>query len=222
MSEAIARSKQLKELMAAAGITSYQALSRQSGVSPWQIKLLRAGKGNQMRLKILDQLANALKVSLSSFLKTFELLEEEMQEAKETQPSTPETATRQLAAIKQEYDRLQTQLEKSEAIGRSQVKADALQTLESWLVQWPTIAKRAKENEALQAVKVLPFVHPVEQLMNDWGIEAIAPVDAEVDYDPQLHQLVGGTAEAGKTVRVTHSGSFYENKILHRAKVKLI
>ena len=228
MSGAIARSEQLKELMSAANISSYRALSRQSGVSLWQIELLRAGKGDQMRLKILASLAITLKVSLSSFLKTFELLPE-VQEVEEkeiqtgTQPITSErTAARQLAAIKQEYERLQAQLEKSEEIGRSQVKADALQTLESWLVQWPTIAKRARENEALQAIKVLPFVHPVEQLMNDWGVEAIAPVDAEVDYDPQRHQLVGGTAEAGKTVRVTHSGSLYQDKILHRAKVKLI
>ena len=229
MSEAIARSQRLKdqsikdqklkELMSAANIKSYRALSRQSGVSLWQIEQLRAGKGEKMRLGVLSQLARSLKVPLDSFLQTFELLPSERLH-KKAQTTSQQAPTHQLAAIKQEYERLQKQLEEKESTEQSQVKAKALQILESWLVQWPTIAKRAAENENLKAVKVLPFVRPVEQLIEAWGVEAIASVDAEIDYDPQLHQLVSGTAEAGEKVRVTHSGCLCEGNILHRAKVK--
>jgi hypothetical protein len=88
-------------------------------------------------------------------------------------------------------------------------------------VQWPTLAKRAQERgDALSAVKLLPFVRPVEQLMAEWGVEAIAPIDAEVSYDPQFHELSRGTATVGEQVKVTHSGSRYQGKLLHRVKVK--
>ncbi|MGC1308489.1 MAG: helix-turn-helix transcriptional regulator [Phormidesmis sp.] len=104
------------------------------------------------------------------------------------------------------------------------IKTDALQVLETWLVQWPTIVKRAEDKgEALPAVKILPFVRPVALLMREWQVEAIAPVDAQIPYDPRLHQLIDGNmAEAGALVRVTHSGCLYQGKLLHRAKVKLL
>ncbi len=216
MSQVLAHSEQLRELMAAAGISSYRALAARTGVSLWQIAQLRAGKGEQMRLSVLSRLADGLEISLDSLLKAFGLLQEDAEVAEAAEAETGE----QLAAMRQEYARLQGQLELRESWGRSQVKTEALQTLESWLVQWPTVARRAADNETLSAVKVLPFVRPVEQLMAAWGVEAIAPVDAEVEYDPQIHQLLGGVANAGEKVRVTHSGSWYEGKLLHRAKVK--
>jgi hypothetical protein len=129
--------------------------------------------------------------------------------------------TASLEAQKQAYHRLQVQMAQQMEAVRSQVQSEALQTLETWLIQWPTIAKRAQEKgEALSAAKILAFVRPVEQLMMEWGVEAIAPVDAEVTYDPQFHELSKGTAAVGDRVKVTHSGSQYQGKLLHRAKVK--
>ena len=216
--------ERLRELMAAVGISSYRALALEASISLWQIEQLRAGKGEQMRLIVLSRLAKVLKISLGSLLSAFELVPADS--AVDASAVDAEPARKQdesaLIAVQQEYERLQAQLEERVALGRSQLKTEALQTLESWLIQWPTIAKRAADNENLQAVKVLPFVCPVEQLMEDWGVMAIAPVDAEVDYDPQIHQLTGGTANAGEKVRVTHSGSLYEGKLLHRAKVKTL
>lgn len=208
-------SQRLRELMGLVGIASYRMLALKAGISLWQIEQLRAGKGEQMRLAVLSRLAVALEISLSSLLQVFGLSPVE-------DCDSEESAKRQLATVKQEYERLKEEVDKREALGRSQTKSEALQILESWLVQWPTIAKRAAENEELKAVKVLPFVRPVETLIEHWGIAAIAPVDAEVDYDPQLHQLIGGTAQKGEKVRVTHSGCLEEGKLLHRAKVKLL
>ncbi|PZO19379.1 MAG: hypothetical protein DCF25_08685 [Leptolyngbya foveolarum] len=207
-------SERLKLLMTAAGISSYRALAARAGVSLWQIEQLRAGRGEHMRLTMLSRLAGGLGVSWDALLKTFELLPPDAK--------AEAAAEGELAAVRQEYVRLKGQMEEQVALGRSQLKTEALQTLESWLVQWPTIAQRAADNEALAAVKVLPFVRPVERLMEVWGVAAIAPVDAEIDYDPQRHQLMGGMAKAGEKVKVTHSGSLYEGKLLHRAKVKPI
>ncbi|MGB3294263.1 MAG: hypothetical protein WBB01_14845, partial [Phormidesmis sp.] len=128
----------------------------------------------------------------------------------------------QLSALQQEYQRLRSQLSQQTEAARQQVQAEALQTLESWLVQWPTVAKRAAQRPDLPAAKVIPLVRPVEQLMAEWAVEAIAPVDAEVPYDPQQHQLIGGSVDPGILVRVTHSGQRYQGKLLHRVKVKPI
>ena len=210
----------LRTMMTAAGLSSYRALAAKSGVSVWQIGQLRAGKGAGMRLEMLSELAAALQVSLTALLSTFELLPPGLKESQAA--ADRKSVDRALADLRREYARLKGQMEETEAVGRSHLKTEALQALESWLVQWPTIAKRAENNESLAAVKVLPFVRPVEKLMEEWGVRAIALVDAEVEYNPQLHQLVGGVANAGDRVRVTHSGSLYEGNLLHRAKVKRI
>lgn len=221
----------LKALMQQADIPSFRALATQAKVSEWQVKQLRAGNAKAMRLAALTQLADALKLTLVEFLQAFGeapggVSGEVFGENQGSEPSAAAGAdetSQQLAALTQEYQRLQAQMAQQTEAARSQLKSAALQTLETWLVQWPTIAKRAQDRgDELPAVKVLPFIKPVEKLMGEWGVDAIAPVDAQVSYDPQLHQLVGGTAEPGVAVQVTHSGRQYQGKLLHRAKVKLV
>lgn len=210
----------LKALMQQANIPSFRALATQAKVSEWQVKQLRAGNVQVMRLAVLMKLADTLQLTLMEFLQAFGEASGEIQRsATDAVVGTAEETQK----LTQEYQRLQAQMRQQTESARSQLKSDALQTLETWLVQWPTIAKRAQDKgDALAAVKVLPFVKPVEKLMGEWGVDAIAPVDAQVAYDPQLHQLVGGIAEPGATVQVTHSGRQYQGKLLHRAKVKVV
>ncbi|HEY9295620.1 MAG TPA: nucleotide exchange factor GrpE, partial [Phormidium sp.] len=98
----------------------------------------------------------------------------------------------------------------------------SLQILESWLIQWPRAAYAAQQNPEAPAVKLLPLLRPVEQLLREWGVEAIASVGAELPFDPQQHQLIKGTAQPGDTVKVTHIGYRQGDKLLHRAKVEQI
>ncbi len=234
----------LKALMQRANIASYRALATQATVSRWQVQQLRAGNIDQMRLGVLVHLAEVLKISVSDLLQAFGVQGEVVQDAGVAEDNTPEVGvsaggasaggqslskaaeegsqSEQLVSLKQEYQRLQGQVAQQVAEGRSQLQSEALQTLETWLIQWPTIAQRAKDNETLAAVKILPFVKPVEQLMVVWGVEAIAPVDDQVPYDPQRHQLMGGIAEPGTMVQVTHSGVQQQGRLIHRAKVKLL
>ncbi len=176
----------LQALMRAANIPTYRALLDKSGISRWQLRQLRSGNIQNMRLSILTRLATALDTSLPDLLQAF-------------LPHFP----------------------LSPAATASQFQSDALQTLETWLVQWPTIAKRAQEKgAALPAFKILPFVRPVEALMQEWEIAPIATVNEQVAYDPQYHQLAKGAANPGDLVQVTHTGQTQSGKLLHRAKVK--
>ncbi|MEL7349903.1 MAG: helix-turn-helix domain-containing protein [Cyanobacteria bacterium J06560_5] len=207
----------LRSLMHRANIASYRGLAAQAAVSRWQVQQLKMGNIDQMRVHVLAQLAEALQVPLHHLLSQFK-----KKESRTNQPLSPsQKPAQKVETLQQEYQRLQARMEQSVEAARSHLQTEALQTLETWLTQWPTIAQRAQENESLSAVKVLPFVEPVQQLMAEWGVEAIAPVNAEVAYDPQHHQLMGAVAKPGTLVRVTHSGALHKGKLLHRAKVKL-
>ncbi|MGD1897437.1 MAG: helix-turn-helix domain-containing protein [Phormidesmis sp.] len=197
----------LRALMQAANISSYRDLAEQAGVSRWQVQQLRSGNIEKMRVMPLRQIAQALDVDLPTLWQTFSGGDSQTARANSEDSDPSEVAT----AIT------------STAITSTSIKSDALQTLETWLIQWPTIAKRAQEKgDALSAAKILPFVRPVEQLMREWGVEPIAAVDEQVPYNPQYQQLTEGAAAPGDLVRVTHTGSRCEGKLLHRAKVKPI
>ena len=202
--------------MQSADISNYRALATKARVSRWQVQQLRLGKVRQMRTGALAQLAEALKVPLSRLLDEFGLSEFGLDAA----TSEPSSAA-EVVALRQEYQRLQEQMAQQQAAARLQFQTEALQTIETWLRLWPTIAKRAEDKgAALPAAKVLAFVRPVEEMVADWGVVAIASVDAQIPYDPQLHQLKKGTAEPGETVRVTHCGRLHHGKLLHRAEVQ--
>ncbi|NEO35571.1 MAG: nucleotide exchange factor GrpE [Moorea sp. SIOASIH] len=199
-------SEQLRQLMAQVGIPSFKQLSRRADVSELQLRRLRKGQVSQMQLKTLLKLAQALQVSVNQLLVMF-------------LPDSVSTLQEEDSTLKQEYQRLEQQLEQQRETLMQEFQQSSLQVLESWLVQWPTAAYAAQQNEQLPAVRLLPLVKPVEQLLEKWGVEAIASVGEELPYDPQKHQLMSGTAQPGDTVRVRYTGYRIGDKLLHRAKV---
>jgi molecular chaperone GrpE (heat shock protein) len=136
------------------------------------------------------------------------------------EPSAQEAELRaEISQLQQEYQRLQTRLEQERDQVQQEFQQSSLQVLESWLIQFPTAAYAAQQNPQVSATKLLPLMRPVEQLIQAWGVEAIAPVGSEVDYDPHLHQLMDGAANAGDRVKVRYTGYRQGNKLLFRAKV---
>lgn len=207
--------RSLQQMMHQAGVSSYKALSQQARVSEKQIRKLRQGKIEQMRVDVLLKLSQALEVSLGELIDTFSAIAPHVKVA----PSENSPA---IAELKREYDRLQAELARQQQELRAEFQLASLQAIESWLLQWPTAAQKAKENPDLAAVKLLPLMKPIEQLLQQWDVEAIAPVGAEVKYDPQLHQLLSGSAQPGETVIVRYTGYRQGEKLLYRAKVSPI
>jgi DNA-binding Xre family transcriptional regulator len=203
----------LQELMQGVGISSFKALSKTTGVSEKQLRRLRKGQVDQLRVENLLKLSQVLQVSVSELLTTFSSVEA-------NKPWLPQQETESLTVLKQEYQRLQQQLENQRDTLKQEFQQSSLQILESWLVQWPTAAYAAGQNQQLPAVRLLPLVRPVEQLMQEWGVEAIASVGSEIPYDPQWHQLMEGIAQPGELVKVRYTGyRLRDSKLLHRAKV---
>ncbi|AOW98343.1 hypothetical protein BJP34_01785 [Moorena producens PAL-8-15-08-1] len=199
-------SEQLRQLMAQVGIPSFRQLSLRADVSELQLRRLRKGQVSQMQVKTLLKLAKALQVSVNQLLVMF-------------LPDSVSTLQEEDSTLKQEYQRLEQQLEQQRETLMQEFQLSSLQVLESWLVQWPTAAYAAQQNQQLPAVRLLPLVKPVEQLVQKWGVDAIASVGEELPYDPQQHQLMSGTAQPGDTVRVRYTGYRIGDKLLHRAKV---
>ena len=197
---------QLQRLMQQAGLGGDRALSEKAGVSELQLSRLRHGLALQTQADILLKISLALDISLNELLATF------APSSVELEPPTP-------TEIQQEYQRLQAKLEIQRASLMQEFQLSSLQILESWMLQWPTAASKAQENQKLPAVKLLPLMRPVEKLLQEWGVEAIAPVGSSIPYNPQQHQLIEGKAMPGEPVKVRYTGYRQGEKLLYRAKV---
>ncbi|WP_293148353.1 MULTISPECIES: helix-turn-helix domain-containing protein [unclassified Microcoleus] len=208
---------QLQRLMQQAGISSDRELSQKAGVPEIQVIRLRRGLALKTRADILLKISQALQISLTELLAT---LAPDFVELEKAPPTALEKAPP--TALEQEYQRLQVAIAQQRESLMQEFQLSSVQILESWMLQWPTAASKAQENHNLRAQKLLPLLRPVEQLLQHWGIEAIAPVGAEIPYNPQQHQLIEGTAQAGEPVKVRYTGYTQGDKLLYRAKVSLV
>jgi molecular chaperone GrpE (heat shock protein) len=203
------------------GFSSFRALSQASGVSEKQLRRLRRGEIAQIRLETLLKLSQALQLPVTELLETLI----STKQGSETNAENSELKTQNsrliqdLSNLKQEYDRLQQQIKQQKQSLQQEFQQSSLQILESLLLQLPTAAYAAKQNPQAPAVKLLPLLKPLDRLVQEWGIEQIAEVGSEVSYDPQYHQLMEGSAEAGDRVRVRYTGYRQGDKLLYRAKV---
>jgi molecular chaperone GrpE (heat shock protein)/DNA-binding Xre family transcriptional regulator len=216
--DAVDYSPGLRSLMSQAGISSYRALSQTSGVSRTAIDSLRHGQVGKLRVATLQRLSQTLGLPLNELVETFSAIAS-------PPPSHPPSAASgaevvdQVKALRQECDRLQTQLATQAETVRQQVQQAAIAQLEPWLVQWPTAAHAAQQRVDLPAHKLIPLVRPVEALVQQWGVTAIETVGAEVPFDPKIHQPKAGCLAPGTVVRITHVGYRQGDRLLHRARV---
>jgi molecular chaperone GrpE (heat shock protein) len=214
---------QLQELMQRVGVPSLKALTLAAGVSERQLLRLRRGEVEQMRVDVLLKLSQVLQVSLSELVTTFSGQMEQGNLAPTKTAVQSQELLQEIAELKKEYQRLQGQLEEQRQTLLQEFQQSSLQVLESFLLQFPTAAYRAQQDPQLAAVKIVPLVQkPLEKLLQQWGVEAIAPVGAEIPYDPQWHQLMEGTVQPGETVKVRYTGYRQGEKLLSRVKVSPI
>ncbi|AFZ37900.1 transcriptional regulator, XRE family [Stanieria cyanosphaera PCC 7437] len=201
----------LQHLMTQANIADVEELSRLSGVSIWQLNRLQYGLITKMQLETLLKIATTLKLPLNKLIETF--VEQSNLTDVLAQPEPD------LVNLQQEYQKLQQQLSRQQELLYQEFQQESIQTLESWLLQWPTAAVAVHKNPQLSAEKLLPLVKPVEHLLQQWGIEAIASVGEELPYDPIWHELMKGSAQPGEMVKVRYVGYKQRDKLLYRARV---
>lgn len=210
----------LQTLMQKVGFASFKSLSLAAGVSQWQILQLRRGKIRQMRVEILLKLSQVLQISGGELAETFGVQGLSLKTAKTQHEDYNIDLLKQITELQNEHKRISLSLLQQRELLQQEFQRSSLQILESLLLQWPTAAYRAREDHQLAAVKILPLVDkPLEALLQSWGVSAIATVAAEIPYNPQLHQLLEGTAQPGEIVKVRYTGYMQYDQLLYRARV---
>ena len=211
----------LKRLMATAGIPSFRALCRQAGISDWAVQQVKRDRITHMRVETLQKLAAGLQLSLSELLCSFGVIECQIQSSPQPTDNSPLPINihEHNAALAIEYQRLQNQLADQEVALRGRFQQEVLTVIEPWLLQWPTVTHAVEKNPELPATRLVPLVQPVQNLLTQWGIEAIAPVGSELPYNPQQHQLMNGNIQPGEPIKIRYTGFVQGNTLLYRAKV---
>ncbi len=216
-----ANRQQLLDLMQQADITSLRQLSQLAGVSEWQLHRLMAGLLPKMRIECLLNLSSALQVPLNELIVLFCPNANELNVLETPEKAANPEMLQALETLKNEYQHLQQQLSQQRETLKEEFQRASLAVLESWLLQWPSAVAMAQQKPQLPAIKLLPLVKPIVNLLKQWGVEAIAAVGDIVAYDPQIHQLLEGNevVEPGDLVVVRYVGYRHGDKLLYRARV---
>ena len=202
----ITNQKLLQKLMSRVDISDIDELSSVANVSRLQVIRIQRGLILNISVGAIAKIAKTLNMSIDDLVKTF------------TKPDELQSKD-ELAACQQEYRKLQQQMSRQRESLAAEFRQSSIETIESWLLQWPTAAAAVQQNPHLPAARLLSLVRPVEQLLKQWKVEAIATVGEELAYDPQYHQLMKGTAQPGELVKVRYVGYKQEDKLLYKAKV---
>ncbi len=207
--------ERLHNLMKQVGIADLNELSQVAKVARLQLIRIQQGLILNLSLGAIARIAQALNVSVDSLLQTFV----EQPQVSSEQAVTSSQQDDALIACRQEYQKLQQEMTQLQQALLVEFQQASLETIESWLLQWPTAATAVRQNPQLPASKLLSLVEPVEQLVKHWNVSTIATVGEELAYDPQNHQLMKGVAQAGELVKVRYVGYKQGDKLLHKAKV---
>ncbi len=205
--------KLLRELMQQDNIADRNELSQEAKESRLQLIRIQQGLILNISLGAIAKIAKALNISIDSLVGTF------VESSSVVNESPTSASNDALKACQQEYQKLQQEMAQQREILATEFQQASLETIESWLLQWPTATTAVRQNPQLPAARLLSLVEPVEQLLKQWQVEAIANVGDELAYDPQYHQLMKGTAQPGELVKVRYVGYKQGDKLLYKAKV---
>jgi len=205
--------KWLQDLMQQVNIADINELSQVAKVSRLQLIRIQQGLILNISLGAIARIAQALKISIDSLIQTF--VEQSKVENEQAIAQNKDA----VVACQQEYQKLQQEMIQQRETLATEFQQASLETIESWLLQWPTAVTAVGQNPQLPAARLLSLVEPVEQLLRQWQVEAIATVGQELAYDPQSHELMKGIAQPGELVKVRYVGYKQGDKLLYKAKV---
>ncbi|MCF2970800.1 helix-turn-helix domain-containing protein [Synechococcus sp. Nb3U1] len=185
----------LRQRMQTLGISSWQALHKQSGVSRRAIDHLRRGEWGSLRLQQLQQLALALNWELQSL---FHLIYPSNQA-----PDKPDQSEDQSAPLP-----------------HSPASSDAtFSLLQPLLTSYPTIRQIAQRKPDWPAQNVTALFRSLDALLQHWGYEPIGSPLESVPFNPQLHQPDQPDIQAGDPVYIRFVGYRQGEDIFCPAKV---
>ena len=196
-------------------IDSLEDLSEVANVPELQIRRLLYGLIYKLSVENSLRLSQVFQLDLQKFISLFA----EAENSDLPQENIAKQSTQNDRSWQQEYQRLEREIAQQKDTLQLQFQQDSLQVIESWLIQWPTAIAAIAKNPDLPAERLIPLVNPVKELVANWGLTTINSVGEELAYNPQLHELMTGSAEPGTMVKVRYVGYKNGNELLYKAKV---
>ena len=170
--------KTLQQLIENVGCHTFREFSLKFNVSELNLFRLKNGLLGKMSLKTALKIAQSLNISLNELTNLFSSNQD-----LETIPfSSP--------SLSQDYQNLQQKYEKQKQELTQQFQLSTLEMLESFLLQLPTVIATVHKNPDLPATRLLPFLKPIEKLLDSWDIKTIASVGDKIPYNPLEHELM--------------------------------
>ncbi len=217
----------LTQLVHQAGYDRLIDLARAAEVSEWHLLRLEWGLLRNIPFGVMVKVAIALGqplATLSEQLGSLASSSTSESAASQSDPQSVETdqdIAQRFNALQREYQHLQAQYHQLPGQLDAKFQQQALETLEPWLLQWPTAAAIAQKDPDFSAQKLMPLIRPVINLLSRWQVEANCTVGDTVAYDSQWQQWIGDEpVPAPKTpVVVRYVGYQQGETLLHRAKV---
>lgn len=203
----------LRKLMSQAGIDNYLQFSHLAQISERHFYRIENGLIRALTLDTLQKIAQPLNLSVTSLISAF---------AEEFSTDSQTQIERQL---KQEYEQLKQDNQQLAAKLTQEWQEATISTLESLVLQLPTIREAVKQNPELPASRLLPLLKPLNQLLSKWEIEPIGSVGEIISYNPQEHELMeSGDCDLDHIdqVKIRYVGYRQRDNLLYRAKVSPI
>lgn len=127
--------------------------------------------------------------------------------------------------LRGEYGALEDRsLRESQILGREQ-REHLFEQLRPLLVQMPTLVAALEQGADVPAQSVLALLAPLEELVDDLGLERIGQASEVIGYDPTRHQPAGMGGESlspGDQVRVRYVGYLLDGDVVCKAEVTAI
>ena len=121
--------------------------------------------------------------------------------------------------LEQQCLRLRQQLQQQKTQLNEDFQIDTFEQLQTLLTNYPSVRKMAAANPNLPAQNLSALFTPLENLLENWGIEAIGVPWSQVPYDPRLHQPDTDDLSASELVYIRFVGYQQGDRILCPARV---
>ncbi|MGV0026078.1 nucleotide exchange factor GrpE [Phormidesmis priestleyi] len=128
-------------------------------------------------------------------------------------------APSKITDLEQQCLRLREQLQQQKTQLNQDFQTDTFEQLQTLLTNYPSARKMAAANPNLPAQNLSALFTPLENLLENWGIEAIGVPWSQVSYNPRLHQPDTDDLLAGEPVYIRFVGYQQGDRILCPARV---
>jgi molecular chaperone GrpE (heat shock protein) len=137
----------------------------------------------------------------------------------DTEEDIKETFPEKIKHLEIQCQRLREELKQQYQQLQSDFQHETFTQLQTLLSNYPTVKKMALAKPDLPAKNLVSLFTSLDNLITNWGYNAIGETWEQVNYNPQLHQADSDDIQEGELVYIRFIGYQDGDKVLYPAKV---